>query len=66
MIQKYDFVLFPGRYVGAVEQEDDGELFEVKMARLTQELEVQFVNSAKLEKMIRDNLKGLGYGSYNI
>jgi type I restriction enzyme M protein len=66
MIQKYDFVLSPGRYVGAVEQEDDGELFEVKMARLTQELEVQFVNSAKLEKMIRDNLKGLGYGSYNI
>jgi len=27
-IRKYDHVLTPGRYVGAAEQEDDGEPFE--------------------------------------
>ena len=29
---------YPGRYVGAAEQEDDGEIFEDKMARLTSQL----------------------------
>jgi type I restriction enzyme M protein len=32
------------------------------MARLTRELEAQFAESARLEKEIRKNLKGLGYG----
>ncbi|AKB36165.1 Type I restriction-modification system, DNA-methyltransferase subunit M [Methanosarcina siciliae C2J] len=62
-IRKNDYVLTPGRYVGAPEQEDDGEPFEEKMARLTQKLETQFEESAKLEKMIRDNLRVLGYGN---
>jgi len=60
-IEKHDFVLTPGRYVGAVEQEDDGEPFAEKMARLTEQLKGQFVESAKLEVGIRGNLKGLGY-----
>jgi len=56
-------VLTPGRYVGAAEVEDDGEPFEEKMPRLVAELEKQFEESAKLEKAIRTNLKGLGYES---
>ena len=36
--------------------------FEAKMARLVGELNGQFSESAKLEKVIRDNLKGIGYG----
>ncbi len=30
-LKKHDFVLTPGRYVGAEEQEDDGEPFAEKM-----------------------------------
>ncbi|TXL06527.1 restriction endonuclease subunit M [Methylococcaceae bacterium CS2] len=60
-IEKHDFVLTPGRYVGAAEQEDDGEPFAEKMARLTEQLKGQFVESTKLEAEIKDNLKGLGY-----
>jgi type I restriction enzyme M protein len=33
-IEKNGFVLTPGRYVGAAEQEEDGELFSQKMKRL--------------------------------
>jgi type I restriction enzyme M protein len=60
-IRSHDFVLTPGRYVGAEEVEDDGELFEHKMKRLTATLEQQFAESAKLEKIIRKNLALLGY-----
>ena len=59
-IRAHGFVLTPGRYVGAEEAEDDGEPFEHKMKRLTTTLEAQFAASAKLEKAIRANLKGLG------
>jgi len=61
LIKQHGFVLTPGRYVGAEEVEDDGEPFEEKMARLVAELNGQFAESAKLEKAIRQNLKGLGY-----
>ena len=60
-IAAHGHVLTPGRYVGAEEVEDDGELFEDKMARLTAELKAQFAESAMLEAAIRNNLKGLGY-----
>lgn len=61
-IKKNDFVLTPGRYVGATEQEEDAEPFAEKMARLTQQLKVQLEESAELEKQIKANLGGLGYG----
>jgi len=61
-IRSHGFVLTPGRYVGAEEAEDDGEPFAQKMKRLTATLEEQFAESAKLEKAIRGNLKGLGHG----
>jgi type I restriction enzyme M protein len=61
-IEKHGFVLTPGRYVGAEELEDDGIPFEEKMQTLTATLYDQFTESAKLEKTIAANLKGLGYG----
>ncbi|BCL62311.1 site-specific DNA-methyltransferase type I modification [Desulfomarina profundi] len=60
-ISKHDFVLTPGRYVGAAEEEDDGEPFGEKMARLTTQLSEQFGANAQLEKQIKQNLAGLGY-----
>jgi len=61
-IQKHDFVLTPGRYVGALPVEDDGEPFADKMGRLTAQLKNQFEASEKLEKQIKENLAGFGYG----
>ncbi len=61
-IRKHEHVLTPGRYVGAEEQEDDGEIFADKMARLTAQLAEQFAESAKLEGKIKKNLARLGYG----
>jgi type I restriction enzyme M protein len=60
-VAKHDFVLTPGRYVGAPEQEDDGEPFAEKMARLTEQLRAQFAESDRLEAEIKRNLGGLGY-----
>lgn len=60
-IEKNDFVLTPGRYVGAPEQEDDCEPFAEKMARLTGKLREQFAESDRLEAEIKRNLGGLGY-----
>jgi type I restriction enzyme M protein len=61
-ISRHGHVLTPGRYVGAEEAEDDGEPHEKKMKRLVVELRSQFNESAKLEKAINKNLKGMGYG----
>ncbi|MEZ5554520.1 type I restriction-modification system subunit M [Haliea sp.] len=61
-IEKHEFVLTPGRYVGTAEQEDDGEPFAEKMARLTGRLQEQFAESERLEVEVRRNLGGLGYG----
>jgi len=60
-IATHGYVLTPGRYVGAEEIEEDSEPFEEKMARLVAELSEQFDVSAKLEKAIAKNLRGLGY-----
>ena len=56
-----DYILTPGRYVGIEEQEDDGEPFEEKMARLTGELSVLFDKSHALEAEIREKLGAIGY-----
>jgi type I restriction enzyme M protein len=61
-IRKHDYVLTPGRYVGAEAQKQDVEPFEEKMARLTATLNEQFGESARLETAIRENLARLGYG----
>ena len=60
-IAKQDYILTPGRYVGIEEQQDDGEPFEEKMARLTGELSELFDQSHKLEAEIRQKLEAIGY-----
>jgi Type I restriction-modification system methyltransferase subunit len=60
-IAKQDYILTPGRYVGVEEQEDDGEPFEEKMTRLTNELSEMFVRSHELEKEIRERLGTIGF-----
>ncbi|HII00465.1 TPA: type I restriction-modification system subunit M [Methanosarcinaceae archaeon] len=60
-IQKNDFVLTPGRYVGAEAEEDDGIPFAEKMATLTSQLKAQFEDNDNLENQIKKNLAGLGY-----
>ncbi len=60
-VEKNNFILTPGRYVGVAEQEEDGEPFEDKMKRLTGELAEQFKESERLEEEIKDNLNKIGY-----
>ena len=60
-IEKQDFILTPGRYVGIEEVEDDGEPFEEKMTRLTSELSEMFAKSHELEDEIRKKLGAIGY-----
>ena len=60
-IAEQDYILTPGRYVGVEKQEDDGEPFEEKMARLTSELSDLFKQSHKLEAEIKEKLGAIGY-----
>lgn len=60
-ITKHDYILTPGRYVGAEAVEDDAAAFAEKMDALTQELRQQFAQSAVLEAEIKGNLARLGY-----
>lgn len=59
-VEANNFVLTPGRYVGAAEQEDDGVPFEEKVTKLTSELSEQFEKSRELEEEIKKNLKQIG------
>ncbi|MFM2172990.1 MAG: hypothetical protein RLZZ54_917 [Cyanobacteriota bacterium] len=60
-IEKNGFVLTPGRYVGAADQDDDDEPFDQKMKRLTALLKQQQEEGAKLDQQIAENLRRLGY-----
>jgi type I restriction enzyme M protein len=61
-VRKHGYVLTPGRYVGAAEQEEDDEPFDEKMKRLVAQLREQQAEAAKLDAAIAANLKELGYG----
>lgn len=58
-IEKHGFVLTPGRYVGAEEQEDDGEPFAEKFPRLVAELEEHFAKGHAVADEVLVNLKAL-------
>jgi type I restriction enzyme M protein len=60
-IEKNDFVLTPGRYVGNEAQEEDFEPFTEKMDRLTAELKEYLEEGNRLEEEIKKQLGGLGY-----
>ncbi len=60
-VSEQDYVLTPGRYVGIEEKEDDGEPFEEKMTRLTEELSKMFEESVKLQDEIKRKMKLIGF-----
>jgi len=60
-IRKHGHVLTPGRYVGAAAQEDDGEPFAEKMARLSAQWRAQREEAARLDAAIERNLRELGF-----
>ena len=60
-IQKHGHVLTPGRYVGAAPQDDDGEPFQEKMARLTSLWREQQAEAQRLDAEIAANLERLGF-----
>lgn len=61
-IEKHGFVLTPGRYVGAEEQEEDGEPFTEKFPRLVAELEACFAEGERLTGVIREALGRVEHG----
>jgi type I restriction enzyme M protein len=58
-IEQHDFVLTPGRYVGAAELEPDAEPIEDKLARLRKRLVDEFEEADRIEALIRQRLEGL-------
>jgi type I restriction enzyme M protein len=58
-VATHDYVLTPGRYVGAADIEDDGEPIEEKLARLRSQLLAEFDEAERLEKVIRKRLQEL-------
>ena len=60
-VEKNGFVLTPGRYVGSDYVEEDDEVFEEKMAKITEELSEQFKQSKELEERIKKNLASIGF-----
>lgn len=60
-VKNNSWVLMPGRYVGTEEEEQDVVPFEERMQTLTTKLAEQFNSGDALEKIIRENLKNIGY-----
>jgi type I restriction enzyme M protein len=58
-IEKNGFVLTPGRYVGALEVDDDGIDFDERLSSLSSKLNWLLVKSKDLDKRIEDNLRHL-------
>ncbi len=60
-IEKHNFVLTPGRYVGIPDEEEDGVPFEEKMEALTAELAEQMREAAELDQEIKIQLAKVGF-----
>jgi type I restriction enzyme M protein len=60
-IQKHNYILTPGRYVGIPEEEDDGIPFEDKMAVLTKTLSEQMAKEAEMNEEIKKQLSKIGF-----
>ena len=60
-IRKNNYILTPGRYIEFKEEEDDGEVFEEKMKKLTSELKEQMNKAKEIDDQITKNLSTIGY-----
>jgi len=60
-VEKNNFVLTPGRYVGIADVEDDGIPFEEKMEKLTTTLKEQFAKEQEMNDEIKKQLKNIGF-----
>ena len=60
-VAQNNYVLMPGRYVGTEEEAEDAVPFAEKMQALTATLATQFAEGERLQAVIRENLKGIGY-----
>lgn len=58
-IKSHDFILTPGRYVGAAATAEDAEPIEEKLERLRARLLADFEESDRLEAIIRQRLEAL-------
>ncbi len=58
-VRSHGYVLTPGRYVGAVDVEDDGVSFAEKFEELRRALLAQFAEGQSLEAKIVAQLSGL-------
>ena len=58
-IKGHNYLLTPGRYVGAAAADEDDIPFAERFAELNARLETQFANSAKLTGEIRKKLQGV-------
>jgi type I restriction enzyme M protein len=59
-VEQHDYKLTPGIYVGTQADDEDGEPFEEKMPRLTEELRDLFAQSDELQAAILRDLEELG------
>jgi type I restriction enzyme M protein len=59
-IRAAGYTLTPGRYVGTPAAEDDGEPVDEKIARLRKDLLAALDESARLEKLVREQQERLG------
>ncbi|MDE1862996.1 MAG: type I restriction-modification system subunit M [Thaumarchaeota archaeon] len=60
-IRKHEWILTPGRYVGAEEEEDVEEEFEKTIKRLTIKLSEQMKREQNLNDEIKKNLQQIGF-----
>ncbi len=60
-VREHGYVLTPGRYVGAEEQEEDSEAFAEKMQRLTSQLAEQMQQSQSMDAEIKKQLARVGF-----
>ncbi len=55
------YIVTPGRYVGVKSTNEDGEVFEKKMERLSAELREEFQKSRELDNKIEKSLQEVGF-----
>jgi len=61
IIKKSDYIVTPGRYVGSKEGLEDNEPFGDRMQSLADQLKDHFKEGEQLEKVIKEQMGGLGY-----